>query len=88
MLVNSCVKVAGYYEIWSCVPFGTAENVSMVNKNSVKATIFAFLKDHMAVVSMVSTDVDEPRQPEARGVGYAAKVRSGQNFQERDPLFT
>ena len=87
-MVNSRVKVAGYHEIWSCAPRRTAENVSVVNKNSAKATIFAFLKNHLPVVSVVSTDVYQPRQPEACGVGYPAKIRSRQNFQERNPLFT
>ena len=64
------------------IPFGTAEQVSVIDKVSIQPAICVFLKERLSVVGMSGTNVDNPCQPEFRLVSNPGETRPRQDFQQ------
>ena len=63
------------------VPFGTAEEMSVIDKERLQPAIGVFQKERLPVVGVPGTDVNQPCQPEALTIADSFEAGSRQNFQ-------
>jgi hypothetical protein len=64
------------------VHFGTTEEVPEIDKICIQPTVRVFREESLSVIDMLSTDINEPCQPKARGVDHSPEAGPWQDFKE------
>jgi len=66
--IDARVKIAGSDDRQAMLPVGTAEKVTMIDKEGVKPAAGVFFEDGLAIVDMIGAGIDQPGEPKAISV--------------------
>ena len=66
-------------------PFGTAEQMSVIDKVPVEGALEIFKEYRLPIVDMLGADIDHPGQPEALVITHSFEACPGQDFKQSDP---